>query len=170
MNTENVQKLKVLINEHPSKLMEIPDEEMLKTLGPGLWSGKEILGHIYDSATMNRQRFIRSQYEELYEFPPYEQAQWVKIQAYNNYKWTDLISCCMSEYHHLIHILENLPDTSATNKCHVTFGSSDYVTIDWLVGHVGRHTDFHLQQIYWIAGKGNLPDDRTLNQPVEELP
>jgi len=170
MNTEYVQKLKVLIAEHPSKLMELSDEDMLKTLGPGLWSGKEILGHIYDSGTMNRQRFIRSQYEELYEFPFYDQDRWVKIQSYNSYKWTELISRCTIEYQHLIHILENLPDASASNKCHIKFSSSDYVTLDWLIGHLYRHTDFHLQQIYWIAGKGDLPDDRILNQPIEDLP
>jgi len=170
MNTENVQMLRALITESPSKLMELSDEEMYKTLGPGLWSGKEILGHIYDSATMNRQRIVRSQYEELYEFPFYDQAQWVKIQSYNNYKWTDLVSRCISEYQHIIHTLEILPEESASNKCHITFSSSDYVTLDWLIGHIYRHTDFHLHQIYWLAGKSDLPDEQALNQPVEDLP
>ncbi len=56
MKTENVRKLKSQIREHQSRLLHLSDEEMQKTLGSGLWSGKEILGHLSDSAAMNRQR------------------------------------------------------------------------------------------------------------------
>ena len=82
MRTENVRKLGSQIREHQSRLFQLSDKEMQKTLGSGLWSGKEILGHLIDSAVMNRQRIIRSQYEEMYDFPFYDQAQWVHIQAY----------------------------------------------------------------------------------------
>ena len=170
MRTENVRNLKSQIREHQSKLLNFSDEKMQKTLGPGLWSGKEILGHLSDSAAINRQRIVRSQYEELYDFPLYDQAQWVRIQSYHNYVWADLVSRCISEYQHLIHILENLPDESASDKCPNQFSSNDYVTLDWLVGHIYRHYDHHLHQIYWLMGKSDLPDDRELYQPIEELP
>jgi hypothetical protein len=55
MNTENVGKLKSQIKEHQPRLLLLTDEDMQKTLGPGLWSGKEILGYLLDSATINRQ-------------------------------------------------------------------------------------------------------------------
>ncbi len=169
MRTKNVGKLRAQIREHHSRLANMSDEEMQKTLGPELWSGKEILGHLSDSAAMNRQRFVRSQYEELYDFPFYDQPQWVQIQSYHNYVWADLVLLCMSEYEHLIHVLENLPDESASNKCHIKFASNDYVTLDWLVGHIYRHNDHHLHQIYWLVGESDLPDDRELYQPIEEL-
>jgi len=170
MRTENVRKLKSQIEELPSKLLNLSDVEMQKTLGPGLWSGKEILGHLSDSAAINRQRIVRSQYEELYVFPYIDQAQWVQIQSYHNYGWADLVSRCISEYQHLIYVLENLPDESASDKCPFKFSSKDYVTLDWLVGHIYRHNDHHLHQIYWLAGKSDLPDDRELLQPIEDLP
>jgi hypothetical protein len=170
MRTENVRKLGSQIREHQSRLLHLSDEEMQKTLGPGRWSGKEILGHLSDSAAMNRQRIVRSQYEELYDFPFYDQAKWVRIQSYHNYVWADLVSRCISEYQHLIHILEHLPDESASDKCPIKFSSNDYVTLDWLVGHIYRHNDHHLHQILWLVGESDLPDDRDLYQPIEELP
>lgn len=170
MKTENVDKLKLQIGENKSRLLRLSDKEMQKILGPGKWSGKEILGHLSDSAAMNRQRIVRSQYEELYEFPFYDQAQWVQSQAYNKYVWADLVSLWISEYQHLLHILENLPDESASARCPIKFSSNDYVTLDWLVGHIYRHNDHHLQQIFWLVGDSDLPDDRELYQPIEELP
>ena len=170
MKTENLEKLKLQIAELKSMLLHLSDDEVEKTLGPELWSGKEILGHLSDSAAINRQRIVRSQHEELNEFPSYDGAKWVQVQAYNKYVWADLVSLCVSEYQHLIYILENIPDERAFDKCPVKFSSNDYVTLDWLVGHIYRHNDHHLAQIYWIVGKGDLPDDRELYQPIEDLP
>jgi hypothetical protein len=170
MRTENVILLKTQIEEIKAKLWDLSDADMQKVLGPGLWSGIEILGHLSDSAALNRQRIVRSQYEELYDFPFYDQAKWVQIQAYHLYRWADLVPLCMGEYQHLIHILDHLPDDRASNKCPIKFSSSDYVTLDWLVGHIYRHNDHHFHQIFWLVGKSDLPNDRELYQPIEDLP
>ena len=170
MKTDNVEKLKLQVNEYKSRLQQLSDKQMEKPLGPGEWSGKEILGHLSDSAAMNRQRIVRSQYEEPYEFPFYDQPKWTAIQAYHRYAWIDLVNLWVVEYQHLIHILEHLPDESALSKCPTKFSSSDWVTLDWLVGHIFRHNDNHLHQIFWLVGESDLPDDRALYQPIEELP
>jgi len=170
MKTENLAKLKTQVEEMQAALLQLSDEEMQRLLGPGLWSGKEILGHLADSAAMNKQRIVRSQYEALYEFPTYDQAKWVQIQAYAKSAWGNLVKLCVVAYKHLIHILENLPDEAANQHCPLRFSDSDFVTLDWLVGHMFRHNDHHLHQIFWIAGKGDLPDDRDLYQPIEALP
>jgi uncharacterized damage-inducible protein DinB len=170
MKTENVENLRFQIAEMDEKLPRLTDGEMQKELGTGLWSGKEILGHLSDSAALNRQRIVRSQYEEPYEFPFYDQAQWVEIQAYAHYDWEKLVAQCIREYRHLLHVLDNLPDTAAADPCPITFSSSEFVTLDWLVGHIYRHNDHHLRQIFWLVGESNLPDDRDLYLPIEELP
>jgi hypothetical protein len=84
MRTENVARLRSQFEGPQSRLLELSDEAMQKTLGAGLWSGNELLGH--------------------------------------------------------------------------------------LVGHIVRHNDHHLGHIFWLAGKGDLPDDREPMQPIEELP
>jgi hypothetical protein len=170
MRTDNVRQLELQIGENQPLLQRLSDEQMQNRLGPGKWSGKEILGHLSDSAAMNRQRIVRSQYEEPYEFPFYDQPKWTQIQAYDKYDWSDLVHLWAVEYQHLVHILANLPDDRASSKCPIKFSSSDWVTLDWLVGHICRHNDHHLHQIYWLAGESDLPDDRELYQPIEELP
>ena len=92
MTSEHLEKLKLQIIEHTPRLQGLSDEPMQKTLRPGKWSGKEILGHLTDSAAMNRQRMVRSQYEALYDFPGYDQAKWVQIQSYNTYVWKNLVA------------------------------------------------------------------------------
>lgn len=170
MRTTNLLQLESQIQAQQSRLALLSDEEMQKTLGPGLWSGKEILGHLLDSAAINRQRIVRAQYEDIYEFPGYNAAKWVSIQSYQYCAWGDLATQYKFAYQHLVHILENLPDETASGKCPVKFLSNDYVTLDWLVGHIYRHSDHHLRQMYWLVGKSDLPDERILNRPIEELP
>ena len=48
MKTENLAKLKTQVEEMQAALLQLSDEEMQRLLGPGLWSGKEILGHLAD--------------------------------------------------------------------------------------------------------------------------
>ena len=67
-------------------------------------------------------------------------------------------------------MLEHLPDTSAFDKCPVKFESKEFITLEWLIGHIYRHNDHHLHQIYWLVGKSDLPDPRKLNEPIQALP
>ena len=170
MRTTHLSLLRSQIQEQQLGLALLSDQEMQKTLGPGLWSGKEILGHLLDSAAMNRQRIVRARYEEIYEFPSYNVAQWVSIQSYQQCVWRDLVAHYRSAYQHLVHVLEHFPDETRYGKCPVKFSSGDYVTLDWLVGHIYRHSDHHLRQVFWLVGKSDLPDERVLNRPIEELP
>jgi len=170
MNTENVSQLKQQVQTNLPRLQALTDGQMRQSLGADKWTGKEILGHMSDSATMNRQRIIRSQYEKPYEFPFYDQAKWTQIQAYNQYAWQDLVILWMVEYQHLLHILDHLPEESASSPCPTKFSSSKWVTVDWMVGHVYRHNDHHLKQVYWLVGQGESPDDRELYQPIDDLP
>jgi hypothetical protein len=130
MQTANVLALEKQIREHEPKLLALPEEVAHRRLGDGLWSGLEILGHLSDSAAMNRQRIVRAHYEAPYDFPFYDQPQWVQIQAYEAYDWGELVSLCIGEYRHVLDVLEHLPDVSIDLRCPIKFGSSDYVSLD----------------------------------------
>lgn len=170
MQTENVAKLKSLIQEAQRELVQISDQEMQQYMGPGKWCGKELLGHLTDSAAMNRQRIIRSQYEELYDFPGYMQATWVQVQGYASSEWTKLVTLFVAEYEHLLHMLEIMPQAKADDLCPVRFEDSNFVTLDWLVGHMNRHIEHHLQQIYWLVGKSELPEEKEMMEAIAALP
>lgn len=169
MKSTHLEKLKLQVQEHAPRLRLFSDEQMQKVVKPGGWSGKEILGHLSDSAAMNRQRIVRSQYEVLSDFAEYDPAKWVAIQAYKHHRWENLVAQWTIEYQHLIHMLEHLPDKSLSDRCPVKFSSSEFVTLEWLVGHIYRHNDHHLHQIYFLVGEGDLPDERKLYEPIEAL-
>ena len=51
-----IEKLETLLSEYPEKLMSLPEEKISDKPSPVKWSGKEILGHLIDSASNNHQR------------------------------------------------------------------------------------------------------------------
>ncbi|HET8984898.1 MAG TPA: DinB family protein [Trueperaceae bacterium] len=170
MIDELVTRLDRQVEEHVPKLKTLDEAIMERPLAPGKWTGKEVLGHLCDSGAINRQRLVRSQYEEPYEFPYYEQATWVRVQGYAAYPWGRLVTQFEAEYQHLVWLLRQLPDGAGAVKAPVSFGRRDFVTVEWLLGHIGRHNDHHLKQIYWLAGLGDLPDPALLTGPFELLP
>lgn len=170
MNHDVVTRLDRQVGEHVPTLLELAEGEMERALAPGKWTGKEVLGHLCDSGAINRQRLVRSQYEEPYDFPYYEQATWVRVQGYARYPWLQLVDQFRAEYQHLVWLLRQLPDGAGSVKAPVSFGSSEFVTVEWLLGHIWRHNDHHLKQIYWLAGRGDLPDPLVLSAPFDLLP
>src|SRR5476651_1239847 len=55
------------------------------------WSGKEIIGHLCDSAQINLQRFVRCTYEENFKLV-YFQDEWVQAQAYQQARHTEMLA------------------------------------------------------------------------------
>ena len=47
----------------------------------GGWSRKQVIGHLIDSASNNHQRFVRAMLANSLEFPGYDQAGNVRVQA-----------------------------------------------------------------------------------------
>lgn len=170
MKHEVVTRLADQVAEHVPRLAALQEQPLERPWAPGKWTAKEVLGHLCDSGAINRQRVVRSQYEEPYEFPYYEQATWVRVQAYASYPWDRLVEQFRTEYEHLVWVLEHLPDGAEKARAPVTFGSTEYVTVEWLLGHVWRHNDHHLKQVYFVAGLGELPDPEVLSAPFARLP
>jgi hypothetical protein len=154
MQTDNLDALNQQISEHEPRLRQLDDAQMLKSLKPGDWSGKELLGHMTDSAAINRQRIVRSQYEAPYDFPAYEQATWTQVQAFNTYAWDELVTLWAVEFRHLVHVATHLPQESAASRCPVKFWFEDWVTLDWLLGHMTNHNSIHLDEIYSLVEGG----------------
>ena len=174
MKTQNVSDLRTLVATHQSKLTQLTDEDMRRTLGEGQWSGKQVLGHLIDSALLNRYRIILGLFEPPENFPGalhFNDAQdnWTRVQAYNDYAWMDLVQLWTTDYLHIVHMVTHAPDDAAHRLCPATFGASSFVMVDWMVGHVFRHMDFHLQEIYHLVG-GPVPDGRAVAEAIEKLP
>ena len=62
--------LQKIVDGAVPRLRAIPESRVSRDRGAGKWTGKEILGHLIDSAANNQQRFVRAREENPLTFPP----------------------------------------------------------------------------------------------------
>ena len=79
MAQELAERFNKTIQEQAPKLRAIPEQETSTRAGGGEgWSRKEELGHLIDSATNNRVRFIVAALTRDYAGPTYDGRGWVR--------------------------------------------------------------------------------------------
>jgi hypothetical protein len=127
------------------ELRAIDEAVASRKLKPDVWSVKEILGHLIDSASNNHQRFVRAQLAGELSFPGYEQNRWVAAQDYQTSPWRELVDLWVAYNHHLAHIIRRIPDAAASVPCRI--GLDDPVTLNSLAQDYFRHLRHHLEQI-----------------------
>lgn len=106
---------KGIIEGFYSRLGGVTEEQAGVKLSEDKWSLKEILGHLVDSASNNHQRFIRLQFGDLLDFPPYEAEPWVKAGNYNKLDWLGLVSLWYNYNRHILNIIDNMGEGSLAN-------------------------------------------------------
>ena len=62
--------LQAILDGAVPRLRAIPENRVTRARGAGKWTGKEILGHLIDSAANNQQRFVRAREADPLTFPP----------------------------------------------------------------------------------------------------
>ena len=76
-------RLRLTLDEIPPALADVPWRE-------GGWTRKQIVGHLLDSASNNRQRFVRAAIDGSYSGPGYAQDAWVAAHGYSGESWETL--------------------------------------------------------------------------------
>jgi hypothetical protein len=133
------------IQEAYGQLAKVTEAESLKSSSEGKWSGKELIGHLIDSASNNHQRFVRIQLENNLSLPKYEQEAWVACQSYQTESWADLLLFWKSYNLHLLHVISCIPEDKLNNQCSV--GNAEPVTLKFLVEDYVVHLKHHLKQL-----------------------
>jgi hypothetical protein len=128
-----------------AKLRLLHETEVNLKPAPGKWSKKEILGHLLDSATNNHQRFVRAQMSEEFDFPGYEQDEWVRRQDYTSKPWVELVELWRLFNRHVAHTLRNIPGEKLETICRI--GSGDPVTLGFIMEDYLAHLKHHLAQL-----------------------
>lgn len=138
-----------LVENSYAKLVEISDEQAAQPIGAGEWSGKQIIGHLIDSACNNHQRFVRAQWCERLEFPPYQQEEWVACQKYNLRNWHDLLNLWKAYNEHIVHVTGVIDEENLQTPCviHWSSGVSDVILLSEVIKDYWRHMQHHLDQI-----------------------
>jgi hypothetical protein len=144
MNTLSAE-LSHIVDSTDGALRQISEQESGKPVLAGGWSRKQVLGHLIDSASNNHQRFVRAALQGSLDFPAYEQAGCVRVQAVEEAPWTTLIALWTSYNRYLVHVIAHLPTDKLEAPCRI--GSGEPVTLRFLVEDYLRHLLHHLGQI-----------------------
>lgn len=105
------------------------------------WNRKELLGHLVDSATNNRQRFIRLRHGDLEGFPGYDQEEWVVAGGYRECDWNELVELWFLSNRHVARVIEGLPAGCEGHLWKDTGFSLEYLVHDYtrhLLHHLGK--------------------------------
>jgi hypothetical protein len=127
------------------KLREIDDAKASKRPAPGKWSNKEILGHLIDSAANNHQRFVRLQLGASIDLPGYDGDEWVRLQAYQDRPWQEIIDLWRMYNTQLAFLIRAVDTAALKHVWHMPDGKDadlEFIMRDYVV-----HLRHHLEQI-----------------------
>lgn len=151
-----VTKLRETVERAAPRLEALSDEESARPLAKGKWSPREIIGHLIDSASNNHQRFVRAQFQEDLIFPGYAQEDWVRVQAYNDAPWKELVTLWRSYNLQLARVMAAVPEETRTRE-HTRHNlhsigwqvvpAAEPATLDYLMSDYVGHLENHLRQI-----------------------
>ena len=106
---------KTLVDSFHDMIVNVPEEIAAIKLAEDKWSLKEIVGHLIDSASNNHQRFVRLQFDDLLDFPPYDGEKWVKIQKYHDMNWGRIVLLWHNYNCILINVIGCIENSSLSN-------------------------------------------------------
>src|ERR1700732_3322953 len=131
------EKLRSLVEAAEPRLREISETESSQPILAGGWSRKQVIGHLIDSASNNHQRFVRAALQSSLDFPGYDQAGSVRVQAFQEADWALLVSLWAAYNRHLAHVLARTPAEKLDTPCQI--GSGEPVTLGFLAADYVAH-------------------------------
>ena len=140
-----IQQLEHIIASYTSQLREISEAVIAAKPAPGKWSGKELIGHMIDSAQNNIRRFVVVQYDEKPKIV-YAQDSWVVVADYQHYAVNDLIDLWALLNKHIVILLKNMPATMAEKEVM----TEQLHTVAWLAEDYNKHLLHHLHQVLML--------------------
>ena len=139
-------RLREIIRNSTPQLEAVSDADASWKQDANVWSPKEILGHLVDSAMHNHERFVGIALNEKLEFAGDDQNAWVNFQAWQDRPWLEIVALWNAYNLHIAWLIEQLPENSLEREATV-FLSRKTVTLKWLVEHYVQHLEHHLGQI-----------------------
>jgi Mycothiol maleylpyruvate isomerase N-terminal domain len=145
MTTEIAQWFRAELDEVRRVLMSVPARFADVPWRDGGWTRKQIVGHLLDSATNNRQRIVRAGTEGQSEGPQYDQNSWVAAHGYANQSWETLLSWWEIEHQMLMAVVDHVPEDRLDARYAV--GPDAPVTLRFFIEDYVTHQRWHLKQL-----------------------
>jgi hypothetical protein len=143
--------LQSTISRELANLREISEQAAGATTGGGDgWSRKQELGHLIDSATNNRIRFVTAAIDNRYSGPSYDGDRWVELGGYEDMPWARLVELWKMLNEALVDVLDRIPSERLSAPCRI--GEGDTVTLEFVIDDYIRHMQHHLDH---IVSRGN---------------
>lgn len=119
--------------------------EPKENLSPGEWTGRELLGHLIDSASNNHLRIVNAIVTDEVRLPSYEQEKWVMSQGWDAEPWERLVALWENYNLHLVHLLARIPQAKLNVLCYI--GKNPPMTLQDLVADYLDHLKHHLKDL-----------------------
>jgi hypothetical protein len=145
MPTEVAGNFRTELNSIAAALRNLPVELADRPWRAGGWTRKQIVGHLLDSATNNRQRFVRAAADGSYAGPKYAQDAWVAAHGYAQQPWDTVLHWWEVEHEILAAVVDRIPDERLGARCII--GDDAPVTLRFLIEDYLSHQQWHLKQL-----------------------
>ncbi|WP_161881847.1 DinB family protein [Deinococcus alpinitundrae] len=139
-------KLRELVAETVPRLQAVSEERASFKPAEGVWSAKQVLGHLIDSGVNNHARFIRAAAESGLELPGYDQNVWVRLGGWQDQTWAEVLGLWDSYQTALGDLIDRLLPGALSHTLSVGGGAP--VTLGWLTEDYVQHQQHHLAQIW----------------------
>ena len=146
---QSMERLRKYIHLLPSKLPQIPQDELLKKPAPGKWSKQEILGHLIDSALNNLKRFTDIQHaKEPYVIQSYQQHELVMANNYQHLPLEPLIELWQALNKQILNVVDIIPQEKLSIPVDPQYDNREMRTLAWVICDYVAHMEHHLAQIF----------------------
>jgi hypothetical protein len=151
MPTPLADRFRAELSAQHNLLLAVPTAQADTAWRPGGWTHRQIVGHLLDSATNNRQRFVRAATDGEFIGPNYGQDAWVAAHGYRDQSWETLLRWWLVEHEILAAVVDNIPEDRLEASCIV--GEDAPVTLRFLIEDYLRHLRGHVQQLSCSAAR-----------------
>src|ERR1700679_3537017 len=131
-------------------LVTISEAEASVPEREGKWSGKQVIGHLIDSAVNNLGRIVRLQIEPGQSLPGYEQMAWVDLQHYAEREWAQVLALWFALNEHVAWTIGRIERGRLGNVGAV---AGDSLTLGFLIEDYIAHMQHHLRLMQTWIGK-----------------
>lgn len=115
---------------------------------PGVWSAKQVLGHLVDSAANNHARWARMAGEDGLSFPTWDQDAWMTVQDWQGRPWDEVLELWFRYNLHLAWFAGRLSPAALRHTARIgTLNGGEPMRLAQLLTHYDTHLNHHLAQV-----------------------
>ncbi len=146
------ERLSAVLRKAMPWLVTISEAEASVPECEGKWSGKQVIGHLIDSAVNNLGRIVRMQIESGQSQPGYEQMAWVNLQHYGEREWSQVLALWFALNEHVAWTIAHVDQAKLANRGAV---SGEPLTLGFLIEDYVAHMEHHLRAMRaWLGITG----------------